>query len=210
MPVVPMKSRFEAASPDGLIGNEIMLDHLHPNAGGYRLMAQAFFDSMREHGIITAQWPATAGPGEPEPYTELDTAIGKLRSMFLKDNWPFRPAQSPASNAIDYKPLNIAEAYAKKVTQDALTYEEAHLELAHQYYQQGEKELALREYQALINCDPFKFTTNLAVVAALVQDKAYQTAESMLARAESIAPNHPAIARMKADWPVPLLKLKTE
>ncbi len=201
-PVVPMKARFEAASPNGLIGNDIMLDHLHPNAGGYGLMARAFFDSMRQHGFIAAHWPATTDLSEPVPYTELDTAIGKLRSMFLKDNWPFRPAQSPASNAIDYKPLDIAESYAKKVAQDALSYQQAHLELAHYYHLQGENELALREYQALINCDPFKFTTNLAVVTALVRDKSYQAAESMLMRAETIAPNNPAVAHLKASWPV--------
>jgi lysophospholipase L1-like esterase len=203
--VVPMKAVFETASPNGLIGNEIMLDHLHPNADGYRLMAQAFFDAMRRHDFITSQWPTSAKQAETRPYTELDTAIGKLRAIFLKDNWPFRPVQSPASIVIDYRPRNGAEAFAKKVVQDTMTYETAHLDLAHVYHLQGNDKQALREYQALINCDPLKFTTNLAVVTALVRDKAYRDAESMLARAESIAPNNPAISHLKAGWPVPWL-----
>ena len=200
-PVVPMKSRFEATSANGLIGDELMLDHLHPNAVGYRLMARAFFDTMREHGFIAATWPDTQTVDETEPYTEMDTAIGKLRAMFLKDNWPFRPVRAPDRDAIEYNPRNKAEAYAKKVAQDTMKYDLAHLELAHYYHQQGDDERALREYQALINCDPFKLTTHLAVVTSLVRDKAYQAAQSMLARAQTIAPNHPAILRLKATWP---------
>lgn len=202
-PVVPMKSRFEAASDHGLIGNDLMLDHLHPNARGYRLMAQAFFDSMRRHGFITEQWPAETQQAENEPYTELDTAIGKLRAMYLMDNWPFKPAHAPVRNAVDYRPLNEPEAYAVRIAKDELKYDRAHLQLAQDYHSQGEHEKAFREYRALINCDPFKLTTHLAVVTSLVQAQADAEARSYLARAEMIAPNHPAIARLKASWPDP-------
>lgn len=208
--VVPMKDWFESASTDGLIGNELMLDHLHPNARGYALMARAFFDSMRRHGFITKHWPDTAHWFETKPYTELDTAIGKLRAMFLMDNWPFKPAHAPTKAAVEYHPLNEAETYARRVATDELKYDRAHLELARYYHLQGEHERALREYEALINCDPFKLTTHLAVVTSLVQAKMFAEAKTCLARAESIAPNHPAIARLKASWPEPEQALRPQ
>jgi lysophospholipase L1-like esterase len=35
VPVVPMQKYFEEHSPNGLIGRELMIDHLHPNIDGY-------------------------------------------------------------------------------------------------------------------------------------------------------------------------------
>ena len=77
-PVVPMKSYFEAASPHGLIGYNLMLEHLHPNVDGQFIMSQAFFDTLHQHGMIAPQWnealikPATYYR-EHWPVTELDS-----------------------------------------------------------------------------------------------------------------------------------------
>lgn len=54
--VVPMKAYFEAASPNRLVGNSLMLEHLHPNARGYQLMGRAFFDTMHKHRFVSTDW----------------------------------------------------------------------------------------------------------------------------------------------------------
>jgi len=205
--VVPMKSRFEAAAPQGLIGDTLILDHLHPNAGGYLLMARAFYDSMRELGLISTQWPEPAESTESEPYTELDTAIGKLRAMSLKDNWPFRPLDSPGKKAIAYQPADMAESYAQQIVRETITYAAGHLQLARYYHNQGEHQRALLEYRALINNTPHRLTPYLATVTALAQAKRYRDASGFLTQAEAVAPGHPALARLMQDMPAPMQQL---
>jgi lysophospholipase L1-like esterase len=56
IPLVPMKSYFEAASPNRFIGNNVMLEHLHPNVEGHFIMSKAFFDAMRRNGFIEEKW----------------------------------------------------------------------------------------------------------------------------------------------------------
>ena len=55
VPVLGMKEVFEKASPDGIIGNSLMTEHLHPNVDGYFLMADAFFNEMRKSRFISTR-----------------------------------------------------------------------------------------------------------------------------------------------------------
>ena len=48
--VVPIDSIFASASPDGIVGDNLIVDHLHANVKGYQLMGKAFYDSMEKLG----------------------------------------------------------------------------------------------------------------------------------------------------------------
>jgi lysophospholipase L1-like esterase len=159
VPVVPMEAYFEAASPHGLIGANLMLEHLHPNADGHLLMADAFFESMREHGFIAGEWDATpirpaAWYAENWPVTELDRALGRLRAMDLMAYWPFRPLSEPGTAFEDFQPASPAEALAYRVAKDELDYVQAHIDLGDLYAAAGDLERAAREYQAIAAADP--------------------------------------------------------
>ena len=52
MITVPMKEAFEKESENALIGNNLMLEHLHPNLKGYFVMADAFFETMCRNNMI--------------------------------------------------------------------------------------------------------------------------------------------------------------
>ena len=51
-PVVPMDSIFHSATPDGIVGDNLIIDHLHPNVKGYQLMGKAFYDCMEKEGYL--------------------------------------------------------------------------------------------------------------------------------------------------------------
>ena len=159
-PVVPMKSHFEAASPHGLIGVNLMLEHLHPNADGYLLMADAFFEAMRHNGFVAPEWDSTsirpaAWYAEHWPVTELDRALGRLRAMDLMDYWPFRPPSEPGNAFASFEPASPAEAAAYRVAADELDFAQAHIDLAETYAAAGEHDRALREYEAIRASDPY-------------------------------------------------------
>src|SRR3989304_4457476 len=56
VPVLGMKKIFEQHSPKGIIGYNLILEHLHPNVDGYFLMADAFFNEMRKNNFISQTW----------------------------------------------------------------------------------------------------------------------------------------------------------
>ena len=94
--VVPVDSIFASASPDGIVGDNLIVDHLHPNVKGYQLMGKAFYDCMKKEGYL----PKTENPNIPFSeqdsltranfmFTKLDSIMGNDGITILKANWPY-------------------------------------------------------------------------------------------------------------------------
>ena len=186
-PVVPMKSYFEAASPNRLIGENLMLEHLHPNFEGYFLMSDAFFDVMRRHGFIAAKWDSSLikPPSyyrETWGFTELDKAYADLRIRYLKGNWPFQPKNAPNRALLNYHPATKAESLAMEVwtKQDQMDLEHAHVALADYYEKQGRYDPAYEEFNALICTTPLNVSPYLRAANALIQLRQYDRALPIL------------------------------
>lgn len=173
-PVVPMKSYFENASPNGLIGNNLMLEHLHPNIDGYFLMADAFFDAMRQHSFIAADWEAsrirpTDDYRKNWGFTDLDAAYANLRIHILRGNWPFQPKSLPNRALMDFRPASMAESLAVTIWLDKSTnLERAHVALAEHFEKRSQFEKAFEEYRSLTFITPFNVSPYLRAAQMLV------------------------------------------
>lgn len=181
VPVVPMQSSFEKASPNGLIGANLMLEHLHPTVEGYALIANAFFDSMQQHRLITAEWPAKkikppAYYAKNWPVTDLDRAIGMLRTMKLMDHWPFTPPSEPGNGFDNFQPGTYAEEVAYRLEKNELNFVQAHSEMAQHYRLAGKHGLAFREYQALIKAAPHHASFYLLAAKNRMEQKRFEAA----------------------------------
>jgi lysophospholipase L1-like esterase len=153
-PVVPMKMFFEGKSKHGLIGNNLMVDHLHPNIDGYFLMADAFYETIKFNKFIVDSWnPKFINSGDfyrsNWPVTELNTAVGYLMIKHLKSRWPFTRKSEAGWSLLDYKPENLIESLALKVIFNELGMDEAHYILAKHYEKENSFRLRNREYDAL-------------------------------------------------------------
>lgn len=158
VPLVPMVRAFERESPHGLIGNNLMLEHLHPNLRGYFLMGRAVAESMQQHGFVAEQWRSEhARPDsvywQERGVTPLDEEVAKIRIAVLKDSWPFAPKSKP--RAFAYHPRNEFEKIAYASWQREITWEEAHVKLAEQYSNARRFAEAARDYEALIMETPY-------------------------------------------------------
>jgi len=159
--VVPMKSRFEAASPEGIIGDHLMVDHLHPNVDGSFLMAAAFFDTIRDAKVIDLPWDSAAV--KPiENYrqnwgmTDLDLACADLSIRYLKGGWPFQPQAGPNRSLQSFQPQREEETLALRVlTDDDYNIILAHHGLAQQFERQSRYLEAYQEYRALYHSVPW-------------------------------------------------------
>ncbi len=157
---ISLKSIFEKYSPQGIIGNNLMTDHLHPNIDGYFLMAEGFLQALREHGMIEHDWDSARV--KPWTYyrhnwgfTELDSMIAILRLKQLKAGWPFQPENTINNFRTTYRPNGIIDSLAFISVEDAnISSSMVHEKLAAYYKSTGDLKHAAGEYLALAYFSP--------------------------------------------------------
>jgi tetratricopeptide (TPR) repeat protein len=90
--LVDTKAAFENWSDDHIIGNELILEHVHPNLTGYALMSDSFYETMKREHLFSAN-KGKEIPFEQlvhdMPVTKIDSLAGIYRVSNLKKSWPF-------------------------------------------------------------------------------------------------------------------------
>jgi tetratricopeptide (TPR) repeat protein len=158
---IPMLSVFQNNSPNKLIGNNLMTEHVHPNIGGNFLMAEAFFNEIVKSEVIGKR-------GKDSPvsleyyrknwgYTVLDSLLAYHRIQQLKGFWPFvKDAKNEYNYKQQYRPNSYLDSLAFTVMKNPdLSLDEARLDLARRYEKTGQIDKAYREYEALLRTNPY-------------------------------------------------------
>jgi tetratricopeptide (TPR) repeat protein len=150
--VVDLEKAFAEKSPHGILGNELLSEHLHPNVEGYFLMGKTFCLSMAEHNQIKpyAQWDWTRDKQDGEyhrmaAYTDLDIESANIRIGILTSAWPFQEEDTHYT----YTPVTPVQQIAFAYCRQEYTWEKAHYEMAAYYQQQSRYDLAAKEYEAV-------------------------------------------------------------
>jgi len=159
--LVPVEQVFIENSPNGIIGNSLLTEHVHPNISGYFLMSEVFYKSIVNSKILSSEVDSFSVLPEKlfrnsYGYTALDSLLGNHRIENLKYHWPFR---KETDTYIDYrtvyKPMNFLDSLAFKVMiSKELSGLQAHLELAGFYLKKAKVNLAFNEYKAVIRLAP--------------------------------------------------------
>ena len=78
-----------------VLGDELFTDHVHPNLKGYALMAKAFYNTIKESGLLPkAKEELTEEAVFQEmPVSPIDSIAGEFRIMRLKSHWPYNDKQ---------------------------------------------------------------------------------------------------------------------
>lgn len=174
-PVVAMDSVFQVHSPHGLVGDNLMVDHLHPNIKGYFLMADAFFAKMINSGLIPkpdAPLPTNSQLRRTWGYSRLDSLCGVLSIDVLKGGWPFKPHTAPNTALEDFQTKDAVEEMAKRVVKyDNISIIKGHEILAEHFDKAGDRESANKEYAALISLKAYSAKPYLKVSEMLVKSQ---------------------------------------
>jgi tetratricopeptide (TPR) repeat protein len=144
-----LEKPFEDQSPNGIIGNNLMLEHLHPNLDGDFLLAKEYVHTMNQHNLIIPadQWPQFLPDSIYKGLsmmTTFDFEVSFLRLDNLLHHWPFSEPESTR-----YKPTTEEGNLAVQYLQQKITWEQAHYQLADLYKKQRRYIDAEREYLAL-------------------------------------------------------------
>ena len=93
---VSIDSVFASASLDGIVGDNLIVDHLHPNVKGYQLIGNAFYNAMEQYDYLPHSENAKIPFVQQDSltlanfvFTKLDSAIGNNNITLLKMNWPY-------------------------------------------------------------------------------------------------------------------------
>lgn len=195
LPVVPMEHFFEAASPNQLVGDPLMTDHLHPNMHGYFIMADAFLQTMQHHGFIEKHWPdesvRTSYLYEKEwGISGLDSAYSGLSIRYLKGGWPFHPKDKPNTALQGYVPASLDERMALRVMmKDEKSLETGLVRLAELYEKNKNWKKAYEVYKALCYDVPYETEFFEKAVRIAMNLHLYSDAFSLLQMAESFRPS---------------------
>ncbi len=158
---IPMLSFFQSHTPNKLIGNNLMTEHVHPNIEGNFLMADACFAEIVKSGVVGKQGEnllITADYYKKNwGYTALDSLLGHHRIQLLKGFWPFVQDESNgAAYKTQYRPKSYLDSLAFTVMKNPdLSLDEARLDLAKRYEKAGMIVNAYREYEALVRTNPY-------------------------------------------------------
>jgi tetratricopeptide (TPR) repeat protein len=184
LPLVLLKSYFENESPNGLIGKELMLEHLHPNKDGYFLIAKGFYDTMKENKMISTEWHKYDINKERNyGVTELDSVYAALEIRHLKRGWPFHPKSVPNRFIQTFQPANHLEELAFKIFQNKnYNLQSVHMELGKEYERQGNFSKAFAEYNALITSIPYEIDFYKRAAKVLIKKEEYDKASQLLQR----------------------------
>lgn len=108
--VIDVYKRFADNSPNGIIGKELMLEHVHPNLTGQRLIAETFYEVLSEHFFKEKKMQPSGHEINltDYPVTPFDSIYGDLVIAQLKQQWPFN--ETPDTLKYDKKSIEYQTA----------------------------------------------------------------------------------------------------
>lgn len=153
-PLLDMEDVFLAHSPMGVIGDELLSEHVHPNIKGYFIMADAFYNKIKEMNFI-GDWDNYISFDEAFqdiPLTKIDSIKGKFVIDDLKKSWPYDLSMSGARPSEQYFIANSTyeQRRALDLYTHLATWKEVMLQSYDKYDREGDYEKGLRVAQSLI------------------------------------------------------------
>jgi tetratricopeptide (TPR) repeat protein len=154
--IVDIDSLFRSKSTYGIVGNNLMTDHLHPTLEGYLLIGKEIFKALnrdvedestseKNDSLIKAIFP----------FSKLDSTIAEFRIKRLINDWPYVQDSSPNNNLTNIFSLKtIIDSLAYQIVFRNHSWEQAHRRAAKHYLDRGNIESYLFEYEILIDQFP--------------------------------------------------------
>ena len=157
---IPIDSIFDSASPEGIVGDNLIVDHLHPNVHGYQLIGKSFYDCMEKQGYLPETENAKIPFNEQDSltranfvFTKLDSVLGNDFVRLLKIDWPYAKQRVAISEFQPndflnlFQPKDFIDSLAMFRIENKVSWADAHL-IAATYYLRRDN---IKEYLKYIN-----------------------------------------------------------
>lgn len=195
-PVVQIDSVFNAISPDGIVGDNLMTDHLHPTLSGYELMGKLFFEAMRKEKILPHCKTFSITDNELDSmthakfnFTRLDSIIAIYRIAILKNDWPYIEKKDQKKLTELIKPNDVIEKTALEFLNDNTPWESTQRKAAGYYLVKKDYTAFQKQMDVLISQYPVIVEYYDFVANELLQIEKYDEAYSYVEKRYNMKPN---------------------
>jgi len=196
-PVVFAEEKFNKISPNGVVGNNLMTDHLHPTITGYQEIGKLFIEKMLEDNLLPDSKIDIVNNEfqdkfvrEHYNFTHLDSTIGRYRLTILKGDWPFVKSPKSLAQIIEsFDVQNFSDSLALFVIDNKLSWEQAHRKMATWFFKKGDIKNYLAEMDAVIFQYPFVYDYYEMISNNLITLKLFDEALPYLYKYDKIKEN---------------------
>jgi len=183
---IDVDSVFNEKSPDGIVGNNLSVDHLHPTLSGYLLMGKIYFEAMTINGFLPSDKHLQFSGDQQDSivvnnfaFSRLDSSISNIRLIGLLNDWPF--VESPDFSFIKKFKLNDRiDSIAFKIAVENMNWEKGHREAADWYLSKRDYQNFAKEFQVIVSQYPFKLSDYDYAASQLINVKEYDLAYNFL------------------------------
>ncbi len=193
--LAPVEQAFDAAARNGIPGNDLFYEHLHPRAEGQDLIAGAVVRALYDRGLVAPcdAWHREADGTATERIaraglTPLDLEIADQRVFALTHKWPF-----PENTAASYRSARDPEAVAlaRGFIEHKFELTDAHAKYARILLDRGEVGGACEEYRTLCRIFPVVPANFAAAGDLLMKLQRPQEAAAYYGWARNLDPRNP-------------------
>lgn len=144
---------LEMSSPQALVGDELMLEHLHPNKKGYFLLGWAFAQQLAPE---VARPERQAYFEDRIAFTEFDRVLSDLRIQSIMSSWPFQPPGTKINFFDSFKRDNRVDSLVYENYSNRLSWQEAKQQLVADFVQSKNYYMALKELSGITRVFPWR------------------------------------------------------
>ncbi len=191
--VVNVDSAFDAASPDHIVGNNLMTDQLHPTLQGQQFIGRLYYDEMEKTCLLPKSKPRDLSNRQQDsitvanfPFSRLDTVIGEYRIKVLKNDWPFIKSRNKIPDYELLAPKDYIDSLAYELVEDKTDWVAVHREAAQWYVSRNDSKSFLQVMDVLISQYPISVENYDYAAEVLLQIKDYDKAYYYLTRRNEI------------------------
>jgi tetratricopeptide (TPR) repeat protein len=193
--VVETQQALEDASPNGLVGRDMMLEHLHPTITGYRVLGSAFFMGLagnqfgQDLGLRWAWDAALAQSRRLTPVPGIDSLAGAYRVQQLTASWPFQPIGSRLTRIDTLMAGTLEGDLGLKLFRDDVPRIEALDAVRRHAIENGDLATASINLEAVIQSYPMVPGPHLALAKIRMQEGRFAEAETLVREELTIGDN---------------------
>jgi len=186
--VVQIDSALNALSPNGIIGDNLMTDHLHPTLKGYQIIGKLYYEKMHEKNYLPETNPINLSFEKQDSITVANFCFSKFDSVSadykiraLKNDWPYIEKSEAKSIEELFHPKNFIDSIALDVIYNNMEWQKAQSKIADWYLKQKDYDNYLNQMNVLISNFPIIVEYYDAAANEMLQlqnfDKAYKIFE---------------------------------
>jgi tetratricopeptide (TPR) repeat protein len=184
--IVNIDSAFNAYSPERIVGNNLLVDHLHPTLEGYFLIGRLYFEGMKKLNFLPlapykniSDFVQDSMVTANFSFSRLDSVIASLSLIGLLNDWPF--VDNPNFSFLNELDLrNKIDSIAYNIALKNQNWERGHRQAAEWYLVNGKYSNFAHEMMVLTSQYRFKLSYYDFASAELINAKEYGLAYPFL------------------------------